>query len=282
MKNHVPMPKVKANKTIELLSAVEMVLSQSGGPLHSTEIAQAIGRAGSFNKFGPKPANEVYSALYVDINTNGEESRFKKSGPSEFTLASPANSDLATHPQDLAAPETEGITSHAAGFIQAFGMYWRREMVDWKGKAKLLGIQQRGATSVDFGPQKGVYLLHDGRAVVYVGRTTDQTMAQRLFQHTYDRLNGRWDRFSWFGVLPIDESGKLAEAATEKFTVDDLISAMEALLIEAVEPPQNRRRGDQTTAVEYLQEEDTQIRNRRNKEMLEALVARATDASTSR
>jgi hypothetical protein len=156
-------------------------------------------------------------------------------------------------------------------------MYWRRDMVEWRGQAKLLGIQQRGATSVDFGPQKGVYLLHDGRAVVYVGRTTDQTMAQRLFQHTYDRLNGRWDRFSWFGVLPIDESGQLAEASAQNFTVDDLISAMEALLIEAVEPPQNRRRGDQTTAVEYLQEEDAQISNRRNKRMLEGLIGDLID-----
>lgn len=34
---------------------------------------------------------------------------------------------------------------------------------------------------------------------------------------------------------------------------------MEALLIEALEPPQNRKRGDEFRAIEYLQFEDPEI-----------------------
>jgi hypothetical protein len=34
---------------------------------------------------------------------------------------------------------------------------------------------------------------------------------------------------------------------------------MEALLIEGLEPPQNRRRGDDFRAVEYLQAEDREL-----------------------
>ena len=270
------MPKPKADKTIQLLNEAAAALAKAAEPLHYQEIAVAIGESGRFTQFGPKPPSEVYTAIYNDLNNLGSASRFRKSGPGRFALATAveANPAPASNQTDQAPSPTEIETSHAAGFIQAFGMYWRRELVDWKNQPKLLGIQLRGATAVDFGPQKGVYLLHDGRAVIYVGRTTDQTMAQRLFQHTYDRLNGRWDRFSWFGILPIDENGNLTQAAVGDFTVDDLVAAMEALLIEAVEPPQNRRRGDLTGAVEYLQEEDGRIKTKREKEILAALAAR--------
>jgi hypothetical protein len=38
----------------------------------------------------------------------------------------------------------------------------------------------------------------------YVGRVTDQLLGRRLYQHTVDRLNGRWNRFSWFGVYLVN------------------------------------------------------------------------------
>ena len=47
-----------------------------------------------------------------------------------------------------------------------------------------------------------------------------------------------------------------------------LIATMEALLIESVEPPQNRRRGDDFRAVEFLQAEDPEIEITRMKALL--------------
>jgi hypothetical protein len=102
-------------------------------------------------------------------------------------------------------------------------------------------------------------LLHDGRAVVYVGRTTDQPLGVRLRQHISDRLNGRWDRFSWFGVYPVAESGALDLNTLGSYTLEMLIVTMEALLIESLEPPQNRKRGDDFRAIEFLQVEDPDI-----------------------
>jgi len=264
------MAKPKKDKTIQLLNEIEIILQRAGEPLHIQDITEAIGERGNFQDFGHKPTNDVYTALYNDINGEGEGTRFRKSGKATFGLIEfdkSSESGSSASKADNKNKESDK-TSHAAGFIQAFGMYWRRDMVDWKNQPSLWGVQQRGAEDVDFGGQKGVYLLHDGRTVIYVGRTTDQAMAHRLFQHTYDRLNGRWDRFSWFGVLPIDELGKLVPVEITDFTVDDLISAMEALLIEAVEPPQNRRRGDQTAAVEFLQAEDKGIKQKKEREML--------------
>jgi hypothetical protein len=46
---------------------------------------------------------------------------------------------------------------------------------------------------------------------------------------------------------------------------------MEALLIEALEPRQNRKRGDSFKAVEYLQIEDPRIEKERAALTLEAL-----------
>jgi hypothetical protein len=260
------MAKKKLNKTVGILDAAAAVLEAAGAPMHYTDVAAAIGEHDPSIVFGAKPGIEVYSAVYNDIKAQGPASRFAKAGRGEFFLSG-------VEPAEEAATDVSGAPSHAAGFIQAFGMYWQRDAVDWKNQPSLHGMQQRGAKTVDFGAQKGVYLLHDGRHVVYVGRTTDQAIGQRLFQHTYDRLNGRWDRFSWFGVLPVGEDGSLGKATDGSFGVDDLISAMEALLIEAVEPPQNRRRGDQTSAVEYLQAEDSTLKNKQTKALVAELLA---------
>jgi hypothetical protein len=260
------MAKKKLNKTVGILEAAAAVLEAAGAPMHYTDIAAAIGEHDPSIVFGAKPGIEVYSAVYNDIKAQGTASPFVKAGRGEFFLSG-------VEPAEEAAVDAPGAPSHAAGFIQAFGMYWRRGWIDWKNQPSLHGNQQRGAKTVDFGAQKGVYLLHDGRHVVYVGRTNDQSIGQRLFQHTYDRLNGRWDRFSWFGVLPVNEDGSLGEAADGSFGVDDLISAMEALLIEAVEPPQNRRRGDQISAVEYLQATDPSLGEKGTAKFLAAMAA---------
>ena len=95
--------------------------------------------------------------------------------------------------------------------------------------------------------------------MIYVGRTTEQPLGLRLRQHTLDRLNGRWNRFTWFGVYPVTESGELSKAAGSQYTLEMLIATKEALLIEGIEPPQNRKRGDDFRAVEFLQVEDPEV-----------------------
>ncbi len=156
-------------------------------------------------------------------------------------------------------------------------MYWRRDLVVWRQNPKIFGQQQLGATLVDFGQQKGLYLLHDRRDVIYAGRAVDQSLGARLLQHIYDRLNGRWDRFSWFGFLPVSEEGKIQEGPwPRQFGLPELVSSFEAILIEALEPPQNRRRGDDLSAVEFLQAEDPQLKQAQKKRYLEELLAERT------
>jgi hypothetical protein len=96
------------------------------------------------------------------------------------------------------------------------------------------------ATDVNFAEQIGIYLLHDRERVIYVGQATD-TLFARLKTYTTDRLGGRWDRFSWFGLRGVDANGTLTDHRVP-WSQDVVVETMEALLIESPEPPLNRRR----------------------------------------
>ena len=139
------------------------------------------------------------------------------------------------------------------------GVYWERGRVNWAGKPRLFGRAHPKADRVDLAGQQGVYLLYDeNRVVVYVGQAAKQSIGQRLAQHTSDRLTGRWQRFSWFGIRPVAEDGKLGSVKAVTITPKQLISTLEALLIEALEPRQNRA-GSSYSGEEYIQANDPKL-----------------------
>lgn len=142
--------------------------------------------------------------------------------------------------------------------------------MEWNATPKLLGMSDLGGTPVDFCKQLGIYLLYDGREVIYVGRSTEGYLGRRLYEHTKDRLAVRWDRFSWFGLLPIFGDGQIG-LLPENYNGANLIPALEAILIEALEPRQNRKRGDDLQP-EYLQKVDPEIEKKRIKATLDAAL----------
>ncbi|MEL5850021.1 MAG: GIY-YIG nuclease family protein [Candidatus Igneacidithiobacillus chanchocoensis] len=154
--------------------------------------------------------------------------------------------------------------------IRCLGMYWQRELVVWKNDPKIFGKQQALSKPVDFGSQRGIYILYDHHTVVYVGRSVDRPMGRRLYEHTIDRLGSRWNRFSWFGLLDVTDDGKLVEVPI-KVTLPSIIATLEALLIEALEPPQNRKRGDDFSVMEYIQDIDPEIKERELQNTLRAI-----------
>jgi len=127
-----------------------------------------------------------------------------------------------------------------------------------------------GATSVNFAGQIGVYLLHDRERVIYVGRAVD-TLFARLKAHTTDRLGGRWDRFSWFGLRSVRNNGELSNTDVP-WSQNVVVETMEALLIESLEPPLNRRRGDNFLAAEYIQAPDPQMEKAKKQAILEEMA----------
>jgi hypothetical protein len=242
--------------------AIKQVLGSSPDPMHYTSIAQAITDGGLRSEVGATPANSVNANISISLANDGNNSPFVRVSRGYYALRTPSESSATAQPSSSSTPSaiaTQDELPEDTGFINAFGMYWARSSVLWLSTPRILGQQQTGSVPVDFCNQRGVYLLHDGRSVVYVGRTTEQPLGIRLRQHTTDRLNGRWDRFSWFGIYAVSDKGELVAEASSGHQVNTLIATMEALLIEGLEPPQNRKRGDDFKAAEFLQVEDPSI-----------------------
>ncbi len=244
--------------------AIIKTLSDAKEPLHYQEIAERILSADLKKSTGATPANTVNAQIAASIKHEGALSPYLRVAKGTFTLRSKISQS-----QQAAAIEEE-VSSE---LVKAFGMYWKKDFVIWKAIPALYGWQQVGAKTVDFGGQRGVYVLYDHHAILYVGRTTNQSLGQRLFDHTRDRLSERWDRFSWFGLYGVSEGGKLIDSEI-KLSIEILIETLEALLIEALEPPLNRKRGDSVAAVEYLQAQDPQLKKIEFKKTFESIQAK--------
>src|SRR4030095_12877491 len=155
--------------------AIIKVLMEAKEAMHYTDIAQVIAAKGYKTKVGATPAARIAAIISTSILSEGEKAPFVKVSRGYFSLKDKKLEPILEEEKD------------EAGFLNAFGMYWKRENVIWKTTPKLMGLQQSGSKTVDFCNQKGVYLLHDGSRVTYVGRTTDQPLGTRLYQHTLDR-----------------------------------------------------------------------------------------------
>ena len=249
--------------------AIQQVLREAGEPMHYKDIAERIAVDGVRTDLGKTPKDTVTSTISMSKKYEGEASPFIRVNRGTYTLRDFISEDE-TPDKSVTPGESDVVTDSEPQYdiITSFGMFWQRSDVEWKTHPSLWGIQQAGADPVDFGDQLGVYLLYDGREVIYVGRATGKRLGQRLNEHTFDRLSTRWDRFSWFGLRPVAEDGSLGDAPVH-YSADPLIPALEALLIEALEPRQNRKRGDDLSAAEFYQRIDPKIQ----KKALQRLIA---------
>jgi len=266
------------------LEAAEKVLLEAKCALHYTEISKLILEKNYLTTDSPTPHQTINSILNTDINKNKDKSKFVKVGSGEYILRIFVDDN-----NQLLIDSTTGINTasktksqkDATGeyenrIINAYGIYWNRNLVDWeKTLPDLLGIQQIGASNVNFKEQKGIYLLHDNREIIYVGQAIGQSLGQRLRQHISDRLSGRWDRFSWFGFYPVKENGDLEiKQIFSSLSIQNLGDVLEAILIESIEPRQNRKQGNTLFGLEYLQQEAPEIKKRKSQEILRELQAK--------
>lgn len=264
-------------KDLSWIDAITAILEEAGDAMHYVEIANRIGERKLKINVGATPISSVSSTITTSINKKGPESPFIRVGRGVYILRSKKSElEEAAPGEGVKVKVTFDAEVVAGGIVQAFGMFWRMDKVLWKSNPRIYGQQQIASEKVNFCKQVGVYLLHDRNRVIYVGRSTDRPIGQRLYEHTKDRLNGRWDRFSWFGLKRVNENGRLEDAHFDS-EVENIISVMEAVLIEGLEPPQNRKRGDSFSAIEYLQADDPELRKAEKaallKEMLEAMPA---------
>ena len=249
--------------------------------MHYSEISELILAKGYYKTEGATPDATVNAQITSSIKHDGEKSIFLKVSRGTFTLrAAPATTTTRASPATALPPTTPKVLHEAQvatveaepdeSVIRCLGMYWQRDLVVWKNDPRIFGKQQALSKPVDFGLQRGIYILYDHHTVVYVGRSVDRPMGKRLYEHTTDRLGSRWNRFSWFGLLNVTDEGKLVEAPIN-VTLPSLIATLEALLIEALEPPQNRKRGDDFSVMEYIQDIDPEIKERELQNTLRAI-----------
>jgi hypothetical protein len=150
--------------------------------------------------------------------------------------------------------------------VRSVGLFWREDCVFWgagSNAGTLLGVPFRATTTepIDFRGQIGIYALYADYDLVYVGQagSGDQTMFTRLKQHRKNDLAGRWNRFSWFGVLRVLATGRLS-SRTEALHpgLSDVLNHIEAILIHSAEPPMNGqggRFGDNVTRYKQVRDE---------------------------
>lgn len=261
--------------------AIEQVLAEEARPLHYSEISEFILSKGYYKTEGATPDATVNAKITSSIKHDGDKSPFLKVSRGTYALRNAKQSPPAPVEPTIALPPATPKILEAAqtatieeepdeSVIRCLGMYWQRDLVVWKNDPRVFGKQQAQAKPVDFGTQRGIYILYDHHTVVYVGRSVDRPMGKRLYEHTIDRLGSRWNRFSWFGLLNVTDDGKLVEVPI-KVTLPSLIATLEALLIEALEPPQNRKRGDDFSVMEYIQDIDPEIKERELQNTLRAI-----------
>lgn len=255
-------------KELTWREAIEKVLRESGQPLHYGEITERVIASGLRQNLGATPAATVSAEISESIKHDGDESPYIRISRGTFALKGGGGGVVIQPPKLTPDVFQSEEAEDQCDIVTSFGMFWRKDNVEWKGTPKLLGLQQIGATPVNFYAQLGVYLLYDGREVIYVGRTTDRPLGRRLYEHTLDRMSARWDRFSWFGMLPVRENGVLGELPGQHDAAK-LIPALEAILIEALEPRQNRKRGDDLVAFEYIQQVDPEIEKKKVKALID-------------
>ncbi|WP_323749534.1 HTH domain-containing protein [Curtobacterium sp. VKM Ac-1393] len=255
--------------------AIKKVLAEQGEPMRTSEIAQAILDGNLRSKVGATPHTAVASYLSQEPLRSEVEKldrgvfRYPPAAKEDKPVPSSAAQTPVVALEDTG---TADVSEDERGLLNAFGLFWRRAEIDWAPSAPtMLGVQLTGSAAVDFSSQEGVYILYDGSRLVYVGRVTEPRMGKRLREHTRDRLSGRWDRFSWFGVRPVGANGELEDAPDTDLDADLVISTLEALLIEALEPPQNRRQGDGFAELEFIQQIDPNIEKARKKRLLAEL-----------
>lgn len=230
---------------------------------YAREITQQILDEKLVDHNSADPRQTVSNVLNTSVNNEGANSPFVKVMQAYYKLREDLYDEQVQDGRDnggniiddAAGGDEEG-DDPAGGIITSIGMYWNRADVKWRSNPRLLGCQHHAAARIDFCEQRGVYLLYNHNQVIYVGRTSERALGRRLYEHTRDRLNARWNQFSWFGLCPIIENNNDAAYLGDipgQYASAFMIPVLEALLIEACEPGQNRRRGDDFGAVEYIQ-----------------------------
>lgn len=149
--------------------------------------------------------------------------------------------------------------------FQNYGLFWRADRINWGSRGKgnegrLFGKLSPTSPPVDFRNQRGVYALYDESfQMLYVGQAGygNKRLYDRLHNHMSDHLAERWQRFSWFGIDPVNQNDQkhiLVETEPLAPQVNHVLNHLEAIIIASAEPKLNRQGGKFGDAKRYHQQ----------------------------
>ena len=123
--------------------------------------------------------------------------------------------------------------------------------------------------------QIGIYVLYSGHQIIYVGQTGagNSRLFSRLKRHRSDHLAGRWDKFSWFGLLRLLKGGGLStESLRTTSSLRVSLNHIEAVLLAAAEPALNKQGGRfGKQAKKFLQYRDATTLGKTESEMIQEI-----------
>ena len=178
-------------KELTWRKAIEKVLSEASGAVHYKDLTERIIADGLRSNLGATPASTVSAFLTGGMKNEGDACPWQKIGRGLYIWKQKAGIT-----QQPVVAEGGDEEEEQYEIISSFGMFWQRDAVEWVSTPKLLGMQQIGAEAVDFNKQIGIYLLYDGREIIYVGRATDRPLGRRLY-------NTHWTAFHPDGIVSL-------------------------------------------------------------------------------
>lgn len=236
------------------LDAIIDVLREAEEPMHYVDITTKILKQGKRAVIGATPANSVAAAISRNPDIFEKTDAGKYALRNTFDYAKWKGEDKTTENEETASLDTEITKESRKTIIKAFGKHWRRDKIDWSTtEPSLFGRQTSKSLPVDFKTVRGVYMLLDNNQFVYVGVAVKESIAKRLRQHTKDKHCNRWNNFSWFSFDGVNQNGTIRKVNTFSVGIDDVAKAVEAIVIEGVDPYRNGRGGDYLKGRKYTQ-----------------------------
>ncbi len=249
--------------------AVLQILTEAAEPMYCGDIADEILRRGLKTTVGKTP-NFTVAGVISRLRASGMD--IIKTRPGVFYLRRP---EVAFSEVTPAADDELDATDASQNLaVAAYGLYWERDNVDWSAR-RLLGydLDPSPEQAIDFANQQGVYLLHSWQSVVYVGKTAAREggLFQRLHNHHSRQVwSGKWERFSWFGLRRVDETGTIVDSP-DSASKEVVTALMEAVLIETLRPSFNNQQGNYMGTL-YRQAVDPNIAMARARAVLRPLT----------
>ena len=180
------------SKEMSWRDAIRIVLRDAEEPIDYNMITRQIGERKLRSLTGATPERTVNRELQSMV----EEGEAVRTSRGYYALQDTAqrfeDAAIARIVQaEAAADDTQRLT------VKAYGLFWERNLVDWEpATGQLLGSGSAGVRGVDFAGQDGVYLLHNGNEIVYVGQSfrynTTSLFGRLRSHHTDPRKTDRW------------------------------------------------------------------------------------------